>query len=62
LKSLLPSKIEESMREREGELKIKLKKTKGRGIVREKENFIKKNWRGGGIVRERERKSERERE
>jgi hypothetical protein len=53
-KSLLPSEIEESTYEREGELKIKLEKERVRGTKRETENFykkIKKNWKGGGTIR-----------
>jgi hypothetical protein len=38
-KSLLPSEIEESMCEREGELKIKLEKERVQGIEREMENL-----------------------
>jgi hypothetical protein len=42
-KNLLPSKIKESMYEREGELKIKFEKERVRATERNLENFKKKN-------------------
>jgi hypothetical protein len=60
-KNLLPSKIQESTCEREGELIIKFEKERVQAIERNLENLkIKKNWSGRGIVRKRERRSERE--
>jgi hypothetical protein len=59
-RNLLPSKIKESMCEREGELKIKFEKERVRATERNLENLKKKkNWRGRGTVRKRERRSER---
>jgi hypothetical protein len=47
-KNLLPSKIQESTCEREGELKIKFEKERVRAIERNLENFIKKKKIGVG--------------
>jgi hypothetical protein len=62
-KNLLPSKIQESTCEREGELKTKFEKEKMRAMERNLENLKKKkkkNWRRRGSVRKKERRSERE--
>jgi hypothetical protein len=59
----LPSKIQESTCEREGELKTKFEKEKMRAMERNLENLKKKkkkNWRRRGSVRKKERRSERE--
>jgi hypothetical protein len=46
-KNLLPSKIQESTYEREGELIIKFEKERVQAIERNLENFIKKKTRVG---------------
>jgi hypothetical protein len=59
----LPSKIQESTCEREGELKTKFEKEKMRAMERNLDNLKKKkkkNWRRRGSVRKKERRSERE--
>jgi hypothetical protein len=58
-KSLLPSKIEESTCDKEGELKIKLEKERMQGTERKTENLKKNNLKTGEKKQKLEREEQR---